>query len=224
MFNRKKKAAGKKQARIEARAQKEEEFASAIAAVARLDDPAQKVLKLADIEKDMEEHLAAVHSAINVSPDNRALLDSAQSGIGMIFAGAIVAALGAPHVGIGIVIAAFPVQIGSMMATILGSNRMSKMLQAEAKGHLEKMDGLTKQAAQMKETLVNERAEDIVQSPFFEQVRALPGLSEAFADAVEKLAEKPEGDDETPEETDGQQPPPPPPPKGRDHHRGGPKP
>ncbi len=226
MFNRKKKAADKKQARLEARTQKEKEFEGEIAAAAKLDDPAQKVLKLAEIEKDMAEHLSAVHSAITVSADNRALLDAATSGIGLIFTGALVAALGAPHVGIGIVLAAFPVQIGGMMATIMGSNRLSKALQAEAKDHLEKMDGLKKQTAQMKETLINEQTAEIAQSPFYERMLALPGLSEKFAAAAEKLAEKLEGDDAAVEDTAEQEKPPapePPPVKGRHHPKGGPK-
>ncbi len=63
-----------------------------------------------------------------------------------------------------------------------------------AEGHLQKMKEFRRQVTEMQETLVNDQAQQILQSPYYEDVLKLPGLSDAFKGAAAKQIEKLQAD------------------------------
>ncbi len=185
----KEKAAAEKQRRLDAYTQEEQKFSAEIATAETLADPAERLLKLAEIEQAMAQH--AVMARANAIYNNGVVVTLSGVAVG----GALVLGclpllhIMAP-VAIGMGLTGDVLAAGGSFGDKIRNKRITKERQAEAEVHLGKVNRLAKSIAASKETLVREQAERITQSPLYEQVLELPGLSKIFAGAAAKQVEK----------------------------------
>ncbi len=193
MFNKRKKQA-EKQARLEERASVEASFATQMAAIAKVDDPAEKILQLASLEEAMNSRQAFAIDQANGSNSGAAYVAGAATGIALLIGGGGVVAFAAAPV---VMLAGFGVASLSPAALYSGdiidkvrNKKLKKTRIAELQSHLEKISGLIGQVTEMRENLIAGQAEKIAQSPLYEKVLRLPGLSERFEGVAAKQLEK----------------------------------
>ncbi|MBU6475713.1 MAG: hypothetical protein KGL10_06875 [Alphaproteobacteria bacterium] len=187
MFNNKRKAEKKQQQqrqRQEARKRTEGGFEDDIAAACEIKDPAARLLKLTDIEHAMTQYLSGARRETIYRGTTISNLGNV-TGIGMMFGGLLVGHVLLP-VGIGLVLAAFPAVTAADKGEDARNRRVSRELAAEARGHFLKMERLAMEVEARKAALLAYHAEDMINSPHYEKVLRLPGLSEQFAGVAAK--------------------------------------
>ncbi len=185
----KEKAAAEKQRRLAAYADDEKRFSDEIARAETLADPAEKLLKLTEIEQGMAQHATDARAKAVYNTSVVVTLSGVAVGGALVLACLpLIHIMGPLAIGVGLTGDA--VAAGGTLGDKIRNKRITRERQAEAEIHLKKIDRLAKTVAASKETLVKERAEQITQSPFYEQVLELPGLSKIFAGAAAKQVEK----------------------------------
>jgi hypothetical protein len=110
-----------------------------------------------------------------------------------------------PPVGLSMLGAGTAGIIATPAATGKREETVTRKLKKEAEGHFQTLKSLAQSVADAQNDLIENRKEDIIHSPVFEQVLATPSLSEVFRKAAaERLAQykqEAEAAQKAPEET-----------------------
>jgi hypothetical protein len=184
MFKKRKEAIAKEFNDTHAR--EEKQFESAIQKADQMTDPAEKVLALRDIAKQVRAQIRREDNAIDKKMDGK--LD--KSGLASLgsgaAAGAAVGIFGGP-IGppVGAVVGAAVAITGVIIGATHAGNA-AKKLKALSASHKKHLEGQINRAYALADETVENNVEAISQSPLFEQVKDLPGMAPKFA----KLAGK----------------------------------
>ena len=207
VFFKKRKAAKQKLAND--RLSEETRIKSLIAEAAEMTDPAEKLLKLEEIRNDAYAILNAENSKISkkaTKAGDKVILSGGGTSIGLIV-GAVPVSLLALPVGLGMLGAGAPALLGTLVATATREEAVTKKLKKEADGHLQAIEALAQSVDKTKNELIENRKDDIIHSPFFEQVLETPSLSKLFIKAAaQKLSQYKEKEEAVQKATDAAKP------------------
>jgi len=178
-----------KQQRIETRLAKEQRIAASIAEAEKIAEPGEKLMKLEDILRDIQNVISVENGTINnkaIKAGGKTAFGSLGAGVALMAGGIATAVIFPPAagVGLGIYIASIPAMGASLPAGIGREKAVKKKFAAEAKDHLQNLDELKQSVTDKRDSLIvyiKEHKDEIVRSPFYEKVSELPGLSEEFA-------------------------------------------
>jgi hypothetical protein len=185
--------AAKEQARQERLAAQSQQFEAALEAANGINDPIEKILKLAQVERQ-------IHAAS--SDENRHIENEAErlgqkrlaSGIGggaLFCGGGLVAIFTVASGGLALPIIGAATIAGELGAPITGAVMHEKKKKAVVKEMTEKSNGyfsslqeLKERSVEMRLAVVEEKAEEIAQSPDREKIMGIPGIQAKFSEVV----------------------------------------
>ena len=185
MFFKKRKAAAK-QKLINTRLTEEKRIRALMAEATEMTDPAEKLLKLEEIRNDIYGTINTENSRISkkvTKAGDKIILSGAGTSIGLIV-GSLPVSLVALPVGLGMLGAGAPGLLGTFVATSKREEVVTKKLKKEVDDYLQEIEGLGQSVDQAKNELIENRKDEIIHSPFFEQVLETPSLSKLFIKAA----------------------------------------
>lgn len=172
--------------REQAHTQLEQGFEDAIQKANQITDPAEKVLALREVKSQISSHLQKIKLAETkavYSEGNKTIAASLASGAG---AGAATGVFGGP-IGLAVCVpAGMVVAVAGLVASNKHEKSVRKKLEALSASHKDRLREQANRAYGMADTVIENNVEEISQSPLFQQVKALPGCTEKFANAAAK--------------------------------------
>jgi hypothetical protein len=186
-MSRKRKHAEKQQ-RLDNRLAEEKRLKALVADAEKIEDPAEKIVKLEDILKDVTGVINKEEKQIRYQGSEagaNTIMGGGGSAVAMLlggFATVIIAPPAAP-VGLGMMASSISAVIASIPVALRREKAVKKNLAAEAEDHLQTMKDLQQSVTGAKDTLITyikAHKDEIVHSQFYEQASKLPDLSEAF--------------------------------------------
>jgi len=186
LFNKRKQA---KQQRIQAlddsRLQARQRIDRAIEEAGRIKDPAEKLLKLDRLGREIGMQMNREYEVINKKA-GKAGAKVGLGGVGVSIAaaaGATVATVATGGIGMLVII---PFLAGSVIASDKRENVVTEKLKEKMAGHLEIQKQQLARISEMMDAVIDSNAKEIITSPLYGDVLALPGLTKKFAYAAAK--------------------------------------
>jgi hypothetical protein len=171
----------------------EKNFDAAIMKATQLEDPAEKVIALTEIDKNIdaaiESEKASIAEGVKKAADNSegagfATMLTGYSGV-VVYTAVVGAAIAAP-----VILIAIPVTlaglVGNKLIAFKHADTVEKKLQAASATHIENLRGQKELVSTMADVVVENNVEAICKSPKHDQILALPGISDKFAAAAVK--------------------------------------
>lgn len=182
MFNKRKKER-EQQKIMDIRALQNKRIESAIEDAGKIDDPAQRLLRLEEIRQiaidEIRREKTMIEEKADLSTRRGIMGGSGLAGVG----GAVAATVTTGGIG---AFVAVPLLIGGLIVGIKHGDNVEAKAWAEAKDYLEAMQSQHQRITDLMAKVVQGNVEKISKSPSYEQVLALPGLVASFAEAAQK--------------------------------------
>lgn len=165
--------------------QREQHFDAALKEAHQIADPAEKIIALKKVREDISSHIKNEGQAIAEEAQgkqNKTLL----AGTGTAMAAATAVAIVTGPIGwIGLPVLAG----GAAGAAAIASKRKKsalKDMERTSAGHLERMGGKVTSITASIHAVVKNNVKEISKSPLYEEIKALPGVTEKFAEAAKQ--------------------------------------
>ena len=168
------------------RAMVEQEFSEAIRKASGIKDPAEKIIELQAIDDQIDDTLANDY-VDGIVKGNKSIVNvGLGGGVGSIVTGTVVACAVAGPVGVAVMGAGMLAGMSSPFAGYVRAKSVLKRHQEGMTEHVESLTGLKTRIEEMTDETIELNLKKIYRSPLYGQLRALPGLTEKFADAAGK--------------------------------------
>jgi hypothetical protein len=171
----------------------EQNFDTAIKKACEIDDPAEKVIALTEIGKNIEAAIQGEKDSISAGA-KKAENKADAAGLGTLMAGGGGALAGLALAGVvisgGASLIALPVVLGGVVGTrVIASkhaNAVQKKLESVSDSHIKNLEDLKELVSVMANSFMENNVEKICKSPLHAQILTLPGIKDKFAAATVK--------------------------------------
>lgn len=184
MFNKRRQK--KAQERNDLRADIERQFSNDIRRAERVGDPAERIIELHNISARIIDHLSASQAEMEKKSYKSYLKTGLGGGMSSIVGGTAAACALTGPIGLVVFGAGAAAGLSAPFIGLLRERSVRRKHEQETASHRDKMEDMLILIDDTANTIIEDNLKEISKSPLYGDVRALPGLTEKFADAAAK--------------------------------------